>query len=385
MSSRNPRKIIRKDIINNNNYSNNFFINKKITKNNISSIELRTERHSNLFINTAEKSPISINKKLINKSNITLKNNKQLSIPNISSLNKTPEKDEKIYIRYIKDNYSAQQNKKINIPEISKHIDNSSKKINLSNIYKLPIILKNDYKTLKLNTIKKETINKSQKTDSNREESIKQCIKQMPSINISRREKISEMKNRMNNDLNKDVNINIIDYNKICVKKELKPIKIIMNKNLSSQPKKNENNQLTKLQNYMKDRFYMDTEAKMSKKLKDTVFNHDHSLKDKIIEMNKIGEFWGGIVDYCNPVFSIKRFGYLKKKLDKNKKNRNNNSEGTNSSENILGSKKSNKNEIKSMRLFTINSYLDYKHQKKMETRKEFLEKYNNSLKYYML
>lgn len=386
MSSRNPRKIILKDFINNNNYSAHFFINKKITKNNISSIELTTERHSNLFTNTTEKNRISNNtKKLINKSNITLKNNKQLSIPNISSLNRTPEKDEKIYIRYIKDNYSAQQNKKINIPEISKHIDNSSKKINLSNIYKLPIILKNDYKTLKLNTIKKETINKSQKTDSNREEPTKNYIKQMPSINISKREKIYEMKNRMNKDLNKNVNINIIDYNKICVKKELKPIKIITNKNSSSPPKKNENYQLTKLQNYMKDRFYMDTEAKMSKKLKDTVFNHDRSLKDKIIEMNKIGEFWGGIVDYCNPVFSIKRFGYLKKKLDKNKKERNNNSEGTNSSVNISGSKKSNKNEIKSMRLFTINSYLDYKRQKKMETRKEFFEKYNNSLKYYML
>ena len=386
MSSRNPRKIILKDFINNNNYSAHFFINKKITKNNISSIELTTERHSNLFTNTTEKNRISNNtKKLINKSNITLKNNKQLSIPNISSLNRTPEKDEKIYIRYIKDNYSAQQNKKINIPEISKHIDNSSKKINISNIYKLPIILKNDYKTLKLNTIKKETINKSQKTDSNREEPTKNYIKQMPSINISKREKIYEMKNRMNKDLNKNVNINIIDYNKICVKKELKPIKIITNKNSSSPPKKNENYQLTKLQNYMKDRFYMDTEAKMSKKLKDTVFNHDRSLKDKIIEMNKIGEFWGGIVDYCNPVFSIKRFGYLKKKLDKNKKERNNNSEGTNSSVNISGSKKSNKNEIKSMRLFTINSYLDYKRQKKMETRKEFFEKYNNSLKYYML
>ena len=386
MSSRNPRKIILKDFINNNNYSAHFFINKKITKNNISSIELTTERHSNLFTNTTEKNRISNNtKKLINKSNITLKNNKQLSIPNISSLNRTPEKDEKIYIRYIKDNYSAQQNKKINIPEISKHIDNSSKKINISNIYKLPIILKNDYKTLKLNTIKKETINKSQKTDSNREEPTKNYIKQMPSINISKREKIYEMKNRMNKDLNKNVNINIIDYNKICVKKELKPIKIITNKNSSSPPKKNENYQLTKLQNYMKDRFYMDTEAKMSKKLKDTVFNHDRSLKDKIIEMNKIGEFWGGIVDYCNPVFSIKRFGYLKKKLDKNKKDRNNNSEGTNSSVNISGSKKSNKNEIKSMRLFTINSYLDYKRQKKMETRKEFFEKYNNSLKYYML
>ena len=386
MSSRNPRKIILKDFINNNNYSAHFFINKKITKNNISSIELTTERHINLFTNTTEKNRISNNtKKLINKSNITLKNNKQLSIPNISSLNRTPEKDEKIYIRYIKDNYSAQQNKKINIPEISKHIDNSSKKINISNIYKLPIILKNDYKTLKLNTIKKETINKSQKTDSNREEPTKNYIKQMPSINISKREKIYEMKNRMNKDLNKNVNINIIDYNKICVKKELKPIKIITNKNSSSPPKKNENYQLTKLQNYMKDRFYMDTEAKMSKKLKDTVFNHDRSLKDKIIEMNKIGEFWGGIVDYCNPVFSIKRFGYLKKKLDKNKKDRNNNSEGTNSSVNISGSKKSNKNEIKYMRLFTINSYLDYKRQKKMETRKEFFEKYNNSLKYYML
>ena len=122
----------------------------------------------------------------------------------------------------------------------------------------------------------------------------------------------------------------------------------------------------------------------MNKKLKDTVFNHDHSLKDKIIEMNKIGEFWGGIVDYCNPVFSIKRFGYLKKRLNKNKIHKK-----TQSNEVLLGSlsgsKNNIKNEIKRMRLFTINSYFDYRHKKKLETKKEFFEKNNDSLQYYML
>ena len=134
----------------------------------------------------------------------------------------------------------------------------------------------------------------------------------------------------------------------------------------------------------MKDRFYIDTENKMNKKLKDKVFRHDHSLRDKIIEMNQIGEFWGGIIDYCNPVFSIKRFGYLKKKLNQNKNERNN-SEGTKKFELLSEKQKDNKNNLRSMRLFTINSYLEYKHQKKLETKKEFYEKYNDSSKYYIL
>lgn len=373
MSSRNQTKILIKELFNYKNHPSIYHINKKITKNNISSIELRMERKNNLKIN--------IDKNIINTNNMIqsnkMKNNKQLSIPNISLLNKTPEKDEKQYYAYVKENYSAQQNKKINIPDISKHIRQSSNKINM-----LPLMLKNDYKTLKLNTNIKETINKPEKTD--RQESTKRDIKSIPSINYSQIENRSEVENKMNKDIKSNVNINIINYNKICIKKELKPIKIINKLNLLDNKKKNENGELKKLKHFMKDRFYIDTENKMNKKLKDKVFSHDHSLRDKIIEMNQIGEFWGGIIDYCNPVFSIKRFGYLKKKLNQIK-NKRNNSEGTKNFELLSEKQKVNKNNLRSMRLFTINSYLEYKHQKKLETKKEFYEKYNDSSKYYIL
>lgn len=380
MSSRNTRKIILKDLFNNNHFNPSFNIIKKITKNNISSIELRTDRKNYLQINLDKN---IFNTQNRNKSN-KIKNSKQLSIPDICRLNKTPEKDEKKENTFIKENYSAQQNKKISIPEISNRIKKSSIKILPPNINKLPLILKNDYKTLKFNakTNINETIDKQEHTD--REESSRRYIKQIPSINISQMEKINEMKNRMNKDINKNVCINIINYNKICIKKELKPVKIISKLNLNDS-KKSENSELKKLKHHMKDRFYMDTEAKMNKKLKDKVFSHDHSLKDKIIEMNQIGEFWGGVIDYCNPVFTIKKFGYLKKKYNQNKKKRENSSEGRKKFEIVSAKKKDNKNVIKSMRLFTINSYLDYKRQKKLETRKEFLEKYNDSLKYYIL
>ena len=43
------------------------------------------------------------------------------------------------------------------------------------------------------------------------------------------------------------------------------------------------------------------------------------------------------------------------------------------------------KYDIKPSRLFTINSVLDYKHQKNLEIKKEFIEKYNDSLEYYMI
>ena len=39
----------------------------------------------------------------------------------------------------------------------------------------------------------------------------------------------------------------------------------------------------------------------------------------------------------------------------------------------------------KPSKLFTINSFMDYKHQKNLEFKKEFIEKYNDSLEYYMI
>ena len=65
----------------------------------------------------------------------------------------------------------------------------------------------------------------------------------------------------------------------------------------------------------MRNKFYIDTEKKMSRKLKGKNFWHDISVKDQLIRMNKIGLFWGGVFEYCNPVICIKKFKYDKKNL----------------------------------------------------------------------
>ena len=129
----------------------------------------------------------------------------------------------------------------------------------------------------------------------------------------------------------------------------------------------------------MKDRFYIDTENKMMKKLKHTVFNHDNSLKEKIIKMKKISGFWGGLADYCIPIFSIRKFEYIKERLKRNK------SEGNKIDSNLEGNELKEKFDRKTSRLFTINSFLDYKHQKNLEIKKEFVEKYNDELEYYLI
>ena len=132
-----------------------------------------------------------------------------------------------------------------------------------------------------------------------------------------------------------------------------------------------------RLEKFMKDRFYSDTESKMVKKLKYTVFNHDNSLKDKIIKMKKISGFWGGLADYCIPIFSLKKFEYIKEKLRKQRIK--------GKSESITNDENKMKYDIKPSRLFTINSFMNYKHQKNLEIKKEFIEKYNDSLEYYMI
>ena len=57
-----------------------------------------------------------------------------------------------------------------------------------------------------------------------------------------------------------------------------------------------------------------DVDKKMNIKLKSKIFLHDTSVKDRIIKMNKIGLFWGGVFEYCNPLLSAKKFKYAKKK-----------------------------------------------------------------------
>lgn len=82
---------------------------------------------------------------------------------------------------------------------------------------------------------------------------------------------------------------------------------------------KKEENAGIKIENYMKDKFYEDIDKKMNIKLKSKKFLHDSSIKERIIKMNKIGSFWGGIFEYCNPLLSVKKLRYEKNIYHKNK------------------------------------------------------------------
>ena len=373
---KNLRKIIIKNF-NQKNASNPLFKNKKLPKIKITN-EIPTQTNENKkYIKRKSKTDANI---LHNDYKILLKNNntKIDSTEDNSNANMTPKrnkKENKMTLKKVENKLS--KNEVLKTPKIF------SKKISLSEIYKLPAILNKDYKTIKLNLSNKQPINRL----INNKIYISQGKTLSPNINSSSNEKNSESKEikekmplvitGMNNNFN-NFNINIIDYNKICVKKNQRPLNIVNRNNnfsnFSVEPRNTEENLLQ----YMKDRYYIDTEAKMSKKLKGTVFNHDNSLKEKIIKMKKISGFWGGLADYCIPIFSIRKFQYIKERLKQRKSE-------SKKEKNLEENEMKIKYDIKPSRLFTINSVLDYKHQKNLEIKKEFIEKYNDSLEYYMI
>ena len=381
-AKKNIRKIILLNTNKNNNISRQLKINKhfpKITLSNdilsytnkdMKAIQYRTQTDPNIVIkksNHTSKNNIHNLIKIDSKTNTT----DTLKLNNFTPRKKDKEK-EKNSIK--KGKKKLEQKLLLKSPEI----DNNS--ISLSNVYKLPMILKYDY-----NTIKSILSNKKPKVNRliNNNIYIPKRKTINPNINklsIHKSQEIKDMKERLSSQgltrINNDVDVNIIDYNKICVKRKLNPVNIkIVSSSIAS--KFSEDDSKERVEKFMKDRFYSDTESKMVKKLKYTVFNHDNSLKDKIIKMKKISGFWGGLADYCIPIFSLKKFEYIKEKLRKQRIK--------GKSENITDDENKMKYDIKPSRLFTINSFMNYKHQKNLEIKKEFIEKYNDSMEYYMI
>ena len=381
-AKKNIRKIILLNTNKNNNISRQLKINKhfpKITLSNdilsytnkdMKAIQYRTQTDPNIVIkksNHTSKNNIHNLIKIDSKTNTT----DTLKLNNFTPRKKDKEK-EKNSIK--KGKKKLEQKLLLKSPEI----DNNS--ISLSNVYKLPMILKYDY-----NTIKSILSNKKPKVNRliNNNIYIPKRKTINPNINklsIHKSQEIKDMKERLSSQgltrINNDVDVNIIDYNKICVKRKLNPVNIkIVSSSIAS--KFSEDDSKERVEKFMKDRFYSDTESKMVKKLKYTVFNHDNSLKDKIIKMKKISGFWGGLADYCIPIFSLKKFEYIKEKLRKQRIK--------GKSESITDDENKMKYDIKPSRLFTINSFMNYKHQKNLEIKKEFIEKYNDSLEYYMI
>ena len=83
------------------------------------------------------------------------------------------------------------------------------------------------------------------------------------------------------------------------------------------------------LDSYMKEKFYSDIEKKYNHKLKDYAFIHDHSIKEKIIKMRKVGIFWNRVLEYSSPIiygqkYKYQRLGMIyRKKLKFSKQNKN--------------------------------------------------------------
>ena len=377
----NIRKIILLNVNQNNNKSRQVKINKQFPKIALSNDILSYTNKDTKPIKFRSQTDPDI---VINKSKLTSTNNihniiKIDSITNTTDslkLNHIPSKKNEHELKNSikKDKKKFEQKLLLKSPKID---DNS---ISLSNVYKLPTILKNDYNTIRSNLLsKKPKVNRL----SNNNIYIPQGKTLNPNINIlssNKSQDLKDMKERLSSrgltGINNNVDINIIDYNKICVKRKLNPVNINRKSSLFNS-KFLEDDSKERVERYMKDRFYSDTETKMVKKLKYTVFNHDNSLKDKIIKMKKISGFWGGLADYCIPIFSLRKFEYIKEKLKKQRLK--------GKSENISEDENKIKYDVKPSKLFTINSFLNYKHQKNLEIKKEFIEKYNDSMEYYMI
>jgi hypothetical protein len=90
--------------------------------------------------------------------------------------------------------------------------------------------------------------------------------------------------------------------------------------------KKLEDSKFDNLSNFMKFKYYEDVNEKMERKLRDDYFI-DRGVKDKIIDMGKIGIFWKNVLDYCSPLLYAEKYKNMQKYEKKDEENTLNNSQ----------------------------------------------------------
>ena len=74
------------------------------------------------------------------------------------------------------------------------------------------------------------------------------------------------------------------------------------------------------LEFFLKNRFYADIEDRLNKHFIGRKFTHDNSVKNKIIELNQVSEFWGGVFDYSNPIICSTKYKYFGKLIEDRRK-----------------------------------------------------------------
>ena len=180
-------------------------------------------------------------------------------------------------------------------------ISNKNDTISLSLLYKLP-----DYKRKTINFFSKKsfTINKSNNSSK---------INDNQNISNTFLTKINDEKNSTillsNCNLDSDRSVNKLNNT-------LNNSSLNTNRTRSKSKKENDSN----LEYFMKEKFYSDIKEKLNKEYRFKNFMHDYSVKDKLIELNQVKEFWGGVFDYVNPILITKKFHFMTKMIEDKKK-----------------------------------------------------------------
>jgi hypothetical protein len=89
------------------------------------------------------------------------------------------------------------------------------------------------------------------------------------------------------------------------------------NDNYKNIPKKEKYQNLEFL---MKDKFYVDIKDRLNKDFIGSKFIYDNSVKNKIIELNQVSEFWGGVFDFSIPIICAKKCQSISKLIGERKK-----------------------------------------------------------------
>ena len=363
----------------------------KITKKNISSN----------FTGFSPEKNIPINKITIGFLTPQKNSNSKLSITNETKRGNSLNRYENYMFQHVLNAYSPKSNlysfcktceNKENSNEKFRTKNKKNKKDSLRKIkplYNLPNILKNSESPTKIFSLQqtfldRTTVKNKNKINTNPNSiNKKEIIINDPNNNISNSDFMNEknIKFRKMSGIKKNMNINVINYNKIGILNKNSILSNKMDRKISlSEPhyeteKKSEIPDIERIETVMKDKFYDDTENKMIKKMKVINFNFDSSIKDRIIEINKIGEFWGGFINFCNPLLLNKRLSCIKEKYKRRKQK-------INAVRNEGELPRIRIKRIKSPLLYTLSSELEYKHEKQKKI--ENIIKNNEPVKYYI-
>ena len=218
--------------------------------------------------------------------------------------------------KYISLNYSKSNNSLIS----SNNKDKSPIKINISD--------------------KNSSIHKEERHKNSQYIKLNSLFNLPPIGNINRYNSFKSINNsNSNNEVDEDDNQ--IKYNQLRKKSKIRNyhkkirLNLFNNEQLSKikmrnrTEKKLEDSKFDNLSNFMKFKYYEDINEKMERKLRDDYFI-DRGVKDKIIDMGKIGIFWKNVLDYCSPLLYAEKYKNMQKYEKKDEENTLNNSKNYN-------------------------------------------------------